>query len=144
MRAQAVVVAAAITSANTTPLALDNLAWDHVEWVSEHRPGGQERVELAVLTTRVDARGEHSQEVGVEHAPGEAPVQAAGVDARKRRAQPSVDHVARELGRIAAPEREQGLDAAKECGATELQATYAVATGSSMVKMQPLPGRLRT
>ncbi len=87
------------------------LAHDHVERVPEHRSGRHERVELAPLAARVDAGGERGPEVAVEHTAGETPCEVPRVHARERRAQPGVNHLARELGRAATPQREQGLDA---------------------------------
>jgi hypothetical protein len=39
-------------------VAFDGLAGLASDWLSEDRPGMGERVELAVLTTRIDARGQ--------------------------------------------------------------------------------------
>jgi len=64
-------------------------------------------VELAVLTARVDAPRQVTQQPLVESSPGKRRVEHARVDAGDERLEAGRDELVCELARIAPPEREQ-------------------------------------
>src|SRR4029077_8822284 len=67
----------------------------------EHRAGASEGMEFAVLAARVDPGGQVGQQFGVEGATDEALGQLARIEAGHVAAEPGLDHVPRQRGRVA-------------------------------------------
>ena len=78
---------------------------------SEARPVGDERVELAALTARIDRCGQLGEERGIVATTGEIRGQLLGVDAHDPRIEAVLDDLAGERVRVLAPEREDRLEA---------------------------------
>ena len=97
-------------------VAGDDIAGFDRDRRAKHRAGAGESVELAVLGAWVDVRRQVGQQVEVETAAGEARGQLARVDAGDIGLESAGDHLARQLPRVDAPQREQRRDA----GAGEL------------------------
>ena len=73
----------------------------------EHRTVPDERVELAVLAAGVDAEWKFCEQPLVVLAPAEGGVEGTRVNADERRLEACVEELAREIGRVMPPEREQ-------------------------------------
>jgi hypothetical protein len=90
-----------------TPLdALTELARDRRV---EDRSGVNERVELPVLTARVDRRREIGEQLVVETATGKRRIELGRIDAHEHSLEPSRDELPRKLCGVPAPDREHGL-----------------------------------
>src|SRR5207244_3086887 len=97
--------------AEDEPVALDHLAAPAGDRLGEDRPGGHERVELAVLAARIDAARKLGKQLFVVVAPAEAGVEGAWVDADQGRLEPCVEKLACERGRVGSPERKETASA---------------------------------
>lgn len=92
-------------------VSLDGLAAAAADRSVEDRATVNERVELAVLTARVDTRREVGEQLRVEGATGERAIELLRVNADEDRSEAVPDKAASKLCCVGAPERESGCPA---------------------------------
>src|SRR5438477_10061951 len=91
-------------------VTLDDYAAGNREWRGEHWTAIRECVKFTTLAAGVDTRWKIAQKRCIEFASGERSRQESWVDAGDSCRQPAGDHLARELARIAAPERKDRFE----------------------------------
>ena len=89
--------------------ALDRFTYAHGNLLGEHRPRRDRGVKFAVLAARVDAVRQVAQQFRIEAPSGETAIELARIEARDARGKPACNHVAREAGGIALPQRKDRL-----------------------------------
>ena len=98
-------------------VAGDDAAGAGVDWFGEHGAVYDAGVEFAVFAERVDFGWEVGEEVMVEAAAGEGPVEVETADVGDDGTEALIDHFPGELGRGLVPEGEDGSEAsARELG----------------------------
>src|SRR5204862_4929954 len=88
----------------------------------EHGAFGDEGVELATFSTRIDARWQLREQCAIEASAGERRAELRGVHRHEVRAKARVDELARELRRVVSPDREDRIEARAGKGALSIRA----------------------